>query len=102
MSLDDFRITGPHGSHQCLAFETLGLTLTSLRDLFDNRALEKTLLQKFLFVIVTSLDFLHQAGVYIQVCPRAWANLWVLAKKHSRSIAQQHPSRGRHYHGLES
>lgn len=63
MSLDDFRITGPHGSHQSLVFETLGLTLTNLRDLFENRALEKTLLQKFLFVIVTSLDFLHQAGV---------------------------------------
>lgn len=63
VSLDDFRIRGPHGSHQCLVFETLGLTLTNLRDLFENRVLEKTLLQKFLFVIVTSLDFLHQAGV---------------------------------------
>ncbi|KAI1839814.1 hypothetical protein JX266_013972 [Neoarthrinium moseri] len=32
-------------------------------DLFENRALDKTLLQKFLYVIVTGLDFLHQAGV---------------------------------------
>lgn len=63
MSLDDFRIRGPYGSHQCLVFETLGVTLTNLRDLFENRALEKTLLQKVLFMIVTGLDFLHQAGV---------------------------------------
>lgn len=63
MSLDDFRIRGPHGSHQCLVFPTLGVTLTNLRDLFEKKALEKTLLQKFLFVIVTGLDFLHQAGV---------------------------------------
>ena len=63
MSLDDFRIKGPHGFHQCLVFETLGVTLTNVRDLFENRALEKTLLQKVLFMIVTGLDFLHQAGV---------------------------------------
>ncbi|KIX91893.1 uncharacterized protein Z520_12398 [Fonsecaea multimorphosa CBS 102226] len=62
-SLDDFRIRGPYGFHQCLVFETLGVTLTNLRDLFENRALEKTLLQKVLFMIVTGLDFLHQAGV---------------------------------------
>ncbi|OAL34925.1 hypothetical protein AYO20_05886 [Fonsecaea nubica] len=63
VSLDDFHIRGPCGSHQCLVFETLGPTLTSLRDLFDDRALPKKLLQKFLFVIVTALDFMHQAGV---------------------------------------
>ncbi|CAK1362660.1 Dual specificity protein kinase pom1 [Cercospora beticola] len=39
------------------------MTLTNLRDLFDEKALEKTLLQKFLLVIVTALDFMHQAGV---------------------------------------
>jgi serine/threonine protein kinase len=63
VSLDDFRTRGPYGFHQCLVFETLGVTLTNLRDLFENRALEKTLLQKVLFMIVTGLDFLHQAGV---------------------------------------
>ena len=41
----------------------LGMTLTNLRDLFDEKALEKTLLQKFLLVIVTALDFMHQVGV---------------------------------------
>jgi hypothetical protein len=63
VALDEFRIKGPHGSHQCLIFATLGLNLTSLRDLFDDRALEKTLLQKLLLVIATALYFLHQAGV---------------------------------------
>lgn len=63
VALDDFQIEGPHGSHQCLVFPALGMSLTKLRDLFDERALEKTRLQKFLLVIVTALDFMHQAGV---------------------------------------
>ena len=79
VALDDFHIRGPHGSHQCLVFPTLGLTLTSLRNLFEGRALEKTLLQKFLLMIVTGLDFLHQAGVvhtglslYFNTLKREW------------------------------
>lgn len=63
VALEDFRVEGPHGLHQCLVFPALGLSLTNLRDLFEDRALEKTLLQKFLLVIVTAMDFMHQAGV---------------------------------------
>lgn len=63
MALDGFHIRGPHGSHQCLVFPALGMTLNNLRDLFEKRALAKTLLQKILYLIVTGLDFLHQAGV---------------------------------------
>jgi len=63
VALEDFEVKGPHGSHQCLVFPSLGMSLTSLRDLFDERAIEKTLLQKFLVVIVTALDFMHQVGV---------------------------------------
>jgi hypothetical protein len=62
VALDEFHIDGAHGSHQCLIFATLGLNLTNLRDLFANRALDKTTLQKVLLVIATALDFLHQAG----------------------------------------
>lgn len=58
-----FEVQGPRCSHQCLVFPCLGMSLTKLRDLFVERALEKTLLQKFLLVIVTALDFMHQAGV---------------------------------------
>ncbi|GIZ44610.1 hypothetical protein CKM354_000780400 [Cercospora kikuchii] len=63
IALENFQIQGPHGFHQCLVFPALGVTLTNLRDLFDEKALEKTLLQKFLLVIVTALDLMHQAGV---------------------------------------
>lgn len=63
VALENFHIDGPHGPHQCIVFPALGNTLTTLRDLFEERALEKTLLQKFLFVIITALDFMHQAGV---------------------------------------
>lgn len=62
-TLDDFRVEGPHGIHQCLVFPALGMTLANLRDLFEDKALEKRLLQKFLFMVVLGLDFLHQAGV---------------------------------------
>lgn len=63
VALETFHVDGLHGTHQCIVFTALGNTLGTLRDLFDERALEKTLLQKFLFVIVTTLDFMHQAGV---------------------------------------
>ncbi|TKA28453.1 hypothetical protein B0A50_03920 [Salinomyces thailandicus] len=39
------------------------MTLAQLRDLFEDKALEKTLLQKFLCMVLLGLDFLHQAGV---------------------------------------
>lgn len=46
------------------------MSLTNLRNLFDERALEKSLLQRFLLVIVTALDFMHQAGiVHTGPCP---------------------------------
>lgn len=63
VALEDFSVKGPHGTHQCLVFPALGMSLTSLRDLFDEGALDKTLLQRFLLVIVTALDFMHQAGI---------------------------------------
>jgi hypothetical protein len=63
VKLDDFHVEGPHGTHQCLVFAPLGRNLTSLRDLFEDKALDKTLLQKFLLVILVALDYLRQAGV---------------------------------------
>lgn len=63
VALDDFRVEGPHGIHQCLVFPPLGMNLGQLRDLFEDRALEKTLLQRFLSMTILGLDFLHQAGV---------------------------------------
>jgi len=63
MALDNFEGEGPRRRHQCLVCPGLGMSLTSLRDLFDERAIEKTLLQRFLLVVVTALDFMHQAGI---------------------------------------
>lgn len=63
VTLDEFHVKGPHGTHQCLIFPALGMTLAQLRDLFEDKALEKTLLQKFLCMVLLGLDFLHQAGV---------------------------------------
>jgi hypothetical protein len=63
VTLDDFRIQGPHGAHQCLVFPPLGGTLAYLRNLFQDGALEKTLLQKCMAMVILGLDVLHQAGV---------------------------------------
>ncbi|KAH6630146.1 kinase-like domain-containing protein [Chaetomium sp. MPI-SDFR-AT-0129] len=61
--LDEFRITGPHGTHQCLVFAPLGMSFTKFRNLFPERGLEKVLLQQTLLLVLLGLDFLHQAGV---------------------------------------
>lgn len=63
MVSDNFDVKGPSGVHRCLVFPALGMSLTQVRDLFNDRALDKTLLQRFLYVIFTALDFMHQAGV---------------------------------------
>lgn len=63
IALEDFEAKGPHGVHKCLVFPCLGMSLSNLRDLFEDRSLDKTLLQKFLLMILTGLDFMHQAGV---------------------------------------
>jgi len=60
---DHFRITGPHGTHQCLVFAPLGLSYTKFRNIFPDKALNKLLLQQSLQLVLLGLDFLHQAGV---------------------------------------
>lgn len=60
---DDFHVRGPHGTHQCLVFPALGRTLAQIRDVFEDRRLDKFLLQRFLYPILQGLDFLHQIGV---------------------------------------
>ncbi|KEZ39044.1 hypothetical protein SAPIO_CDS10422 [Scedosporium apiospermum] len=60
---DHFRITGPHGTHQCLVFAPLGLSYTKFRNIFPEKALNKLLLQQSLQLVLLGLDFLHQAGV---------------------------------------
>ncbi|RSL49691.1 hypothetical protein CEP54_012286 [Fusarium duplospermum] len=63
VALYDFKIMGPHGSHQCLVFPTLGLTYTEYRNLFPERSLPKEVLRVTLLMILLGLDFMHKAGV---------------------------------------
>ncbi|KAI0136392.1 kinase-like domain-containing protein [Xylariales sp. AK1849] len=60
---DDFQITGPHGTHQCLLFDPLDISFTKFRNLFPEKGLNKELLQQTLQLVLLGLDFLHQAGV---------------------------------------
>ena len=61
--VDDFTVDGPHGTHRCLLFDPLGMTLTDLRKLTPEKALEKGHLQQSLQLILFALDLMHQAGV---------------------------------------
>ena len=90
VALDDFKIVGPHGSHQCLVFPTIGLTYTDYRDIFPGRALNKDVLQVTLLMVLLGLDFMHLAGVVhtgISVCgaesPPANNSLRHIPKQHS-------------------
>ncbi len=82
--LDDFQITGPHGMHHCLLFAPLGLNFTDFRNLFQDKALNKELLQKTLQLVLVGLDSLHQAGVvhtgiflYPFILPSRLADLFI-------------------------
>ena len=61
--LDHFQVAGPGGTHHCLLFEPLGISLTEYRNRFPRKRLPENLLQHVLRLILVGLDFLHQAGV---------------------------------------
>ena len=63
LMIDEFSVKGPCGNHRCLLFDPLGMTLTDLRNLTPEKALEKGHLQQSLQLILLALDLLHQAGV---------------------------------------
>lgn len=63
VALDDFKVTGPQGSHQCLIFAPLGLTFTDYRNLFPQRSLPKDVLRVTLLMVLLGVDFMHLAGV---------------------------------------
>ncbi|KAG6007508.1 hypothetical protein E4U21_005977 [Claviceps maximensis] len=60
---DDFHVAGPHGVHQCLVFDPLGVTFTKFKNRLPNKVMDKLLLQQTLELIIITLDFLHQANV---------------------------------------
>lgn len=61
--LDEFQITGPDGTHQCLIFEPLGISFTKFRNRFPEGGLNLEVLQNTLRLLLLGLDFLHQAGI---------------------------------------
>ncbi|KAH7237314.1 kinase-like domain-containing protein [Fusarium solani] len=70
VALDDFKVTGPQGSHQCPVFAPLGLTFTDYRNLFPQRSLPKDILRVTLLMVLLGVDFMHQAGVLDNPSPR--------------------------------
>ncbi|KAJ4203446.1 hypothetical protein NW759_015122 [Fusarium solani] len=63
VALDDFEVTGPQGSRQCLVFAPLGLTFTDYRNLFPQRSLPKEVFRVTLLMALLGVDFIHLAGV---------------------------------------
>jgi hypothetical protein len=91
--LDELKITGPHGTHQCPVFNPLGLSFTNFRNCFPKNGLDKELLQQTLQPVLLGLDFLHQAGVvHAGMAPTLSSNqaYQLTTVKH---FAQQHPPR---------
>ncbi|TIA65192.1 protein kinase [Aureobasidium pullulans] len=101
VTLDDFHVRGPHGTHHCLVFPALGRTLAQVRNVFEDRKLDKLLLQRFLYPILQGLDFLHQTGVVhtgllnLLNTANASLNRNSLTVDSSRYLAQQYPRRSR-------
>ncbi|GJP42943.1 hypothetical protein CLOM_g2465 [Closterium sp. NIES-68] len=58
--LDHFRHSGPHGSHVCMVFESLGENLLSLIRRFRYRGLPVPAVRQLARHILTGLDYLHR------------------------------------------
>ncbi|CAI7827275.1 unnamed protein product [Closterium sp. NIES-53] len=58
--LDHFRHSGPHGSHVCMVFESLGENLLSLIRRFRYRGLPLPAVRHLARHILTGLDYLHR------------------------------------------
>ncbi|CAI5960272.1 unnamed protein product [Closterium sp. NIES-64] len=58
--LDHFRHSGPHGSHVCMVFESLGENLLSLIRRFRYRGLPLPVVRHLARHILTGLDYLHR------------------------------------------
>jgi serine/threonine-protein kinase SRPK3 len=57
--VDDFRIKGPHGEHQCIVFEALGQDIKGVRDRFKDCKLPISLLKQVSKQLLLALDYLH-------------------------------------------
>lgn len=102
VALEDFEVEGPCGRHQRLVFPCLGRSLSEVRDIFDDRALDKTLLQYYLYVIFTAKDFMHQVGIVHTGPPPHPDPCNALAETESRHFPKQRPSQGGQHRDMQS
>ncbi|KAH3765529.1 Protein kinase dsk1 [Pelomyxa schiedti] len=57
--LDHFRITGPHGTHVCMAFEVLGSNLLDLIKAYRYRGIPTPIVKYITAQILIGLDYMH-------------------------------------------
>jgi hypothetical protein len=60
--LNDFKIEGPYGTHQCLLFKPLGISFHEFKDRLRG-CFALDMLQYSLHYILAGLDFMHQVGI---------------------------------------
>lgn len=60
---DTFEAFGPHGTHKCLLYRSLGMTFAELLGLLPEQELPKELFQSSLQLLLLALDYLHQCDV---------------------------------------
>lgn len=58
--LDDFRHTGPNGSHVCMVFEVLGENLLGLIKRYQHRGVPPHIVQQIAKQVLLGLDYLHK------------------------------------------
>ena len=58
--VDNFLHTGPHGTHMCMVFETLGDNLLALIKAYRYRGIPLGLVRKYTRQVSIGMDFLHR------------------------------------------
>lgn len=70
---DSFEVEGKAGTHVCLVFETLGLSLADIRELAGGK-LPENLLKGLVYGLLLGLDYLHTVAHVVHTgmcCARA-------------------------------
>lgn len=60
---DIFQIDVPSGSHTCLVFEPLGISLSERIDLRPAKRLEQPIVKLITYCLLLGIDYLHTLGV---------------------------------------
>ncbi|KAI1114156.1 kinase domain protein [Nemania sp. NC0429] len=57
--IDEFKLAGPDGTHECLVYEPMRETLSQFQDRWPNRRFDPHVLKFHLFFLLQALDYLH-------------------------------------------